>query len=95
MTKFDFSDCVVFKIGGRVLLQLTGGCHLCLRGQLLLSGSSVHVPIHRAKAGVGATVNLSLGGKMDMPAIGLKGVPLSLKGEVITLKGQDEMTSSE
>jgi microcystin degradation protein MlrC len=47
-----------------------------------------------AKAGVGATVSLSLGGKMDMPAIGLKGEPVEVKGEVITLKGQDETTSS-
>lgn len=33
-------------------------------------------------AGVGATVTLDVGGKMDMPAIGLKGEPLRLTGVV-------------
>ena len=36
-------------------------------------------------AGVGATLTLSLGGKMDMPAIGLTGEPLELEGTVLTL----------
>lgn len=34
------------------------------------------------KAGIGATVTLPLGGKMDMPAIGLKGEPLTITGRV-------------
>eukprot|EP01045_Picozoa_sp_COSAG04_P022931 COSAG04_NODE_2659_length_3774_cov_9.356463_2_plen_449_part_00 len=38
-----------------------------------------------AVAGVGATLTLSLGGKMDMPAIGLTGEPLELEGTVLTL----------
>jgi microcystin degradation protein MlrC len=33
-------------------------------------------------AGVGARVTLSLGGKLDMPAIGLKGAPRSVTGDV-------------
>ena len=33
-------------------------------------------------AGVGQTVTLPLGGKMDMPAIGLKGEPLEVTGQV-------------
>jgi microcystin degradation protein MlrC len=33
-------------------------------------------------AGIGAEVRLSLGGKMDMPSIGLKGQPLPLRGRV-------------
>jgi microcystin degradation protein MlrC len=33
-------------------------------------------------AGVGATVTLSLGGKLDMPSIGLKGVPREVRGRV-------------
>ena len=36
-------------------------------------------------AGVGAALKLSLGGKMDMPAIGLTGEPLELEGTVLTL----------
>ena len=36
-------------------------------------------------AGVGATLTLSLGGKMDMPAIGLTGEPIELEGTVLTL----------
>jgi len=38
-----------------------------------------------AKAGVGATVTLSLGGKTDMPSIGMKGAPLDVTGKVRTL----------
>jgi microcystin degradation protein MlrC len=34
------------------------------------------------KAGVGAEVTLSLGGKIDMPAMGLKGKPLKVSGRV-------------
>lgn len=37
------------------------------------------------KAGVGATVTLELGGKSDMPALGLKGKPLKLTGKVRTI----------
>jgi microcystin degradation protein MlrC len=33
-------------------------------------------------AGIGAELRLSLGGKLDMPAIGLKGEPRSVKGRV-------------
>ena len=33
-------------------------------------------------AGVGATVTLQLGGRTDMPSIGLKGVPLEITGQV-------------
>ncbi len=33
-------------------------------------------------AGIGATVTLSLGGKIDMPALNLKGTPLSVTGRV-------------
>lgn len=36
-------------------------------------------------AGVGAEVTLSLGGKVDMPAIGLKGEPLAVTGKVRTI----------
>ena len=35
-----------------------------------------------ARAGVGATVTLALGGKLDMPAIGLKGQPRTVSGRV-------------
>ena len=38
-----------------------------------------------AKAGVGATVTLSLGGKTDMPSIGMTGAPLDVTGKVRTL----------
>jgi microcystin degradation protein MlrC len=38
-----------------------------------------------AKAGVGATVTLKLGGKTDMPSIDLKGAPLEITGKVKTL----------
>ena len=34
------------------------------------------------KAGVGAEVTLELGGKIDMPAMGLKGKPLKVTGKV-------------
>ena len=34
------------------------------------------------KAGVGATLTVSLGGNCDMPSLGLKGKPLKLKGKV-------------
>ncbi len=34
------------------------------------------------QAGVGATLTLALGGKLDMPAIGLKGEPRTLTGQV-------------
>jgi microcystin degradation protein MlrC len=37
------------------------------------------------KAGVGSTVTLPLGGKMDMPAIGRKGEPFELTGRVRTI----------
>lgn len=37
------------------------------------------------KAGVGATVTLELGGKSDMPSLGLKGKPLKLTGKVRTI----------
>ncbi|HEX6959345.1 MAG TPA: M81 family metallopeptidase [Ferrovibrio sp.] len=37
------------------------------------------------KAGVGATVTLELGGKSDMPSLGLKGKPLKLTGRVRTI----------
>ncbi|WP_326539513.1 M81 family metallopeptidase [Pseudorhodoferax sp.] len=40
---------------------------------------AVQVMMH---AGVGAEVRLSLGGKLDMPAIGLKGEPRSVRGRV-------------
>ena len=35
-----------------------------------------------AAAGVGSTITLSLGGKLDMPGIGLKGVPRTVTGRV-------------
>jgi len=38
-----------------------------------------------ARAGVGATVTLKIGGKTDMPSIGLKGTPLEITGKVRTL----------
>ncbi len=38
-----------------------------------------------AKAGVGATVTLRLGGRTDMPAIGRRGEPLEITGKVRTL----------
>ena len=37
---------------------------------------------HCIKAGVGAKVTLRVGGKMDMPSIGLKGEPLEMSGVV-------------
>lgn len=37
------------------------------------------------RAGVGATVTLPLGGKVDMPSIGLKGEPLEVTGVVRTI----------
>jgi microcystin degradation protein MlrC len=37
------------------------------------------------KAGIGATVTLDLGGKSDIPALGLKGKPLRLTGRVRTI----------
>lgn len=37
------------------------------------------------KAGVGATVTLDLGGRTDMPSLGLQGKPLKLTGKVRTL----------
>ncbi len=37
------------------------------------------------RAGVGATITLTLGGKTDMPAIGLKGAPLEITGTVKVL----------
>lgn len=37
------------------------------------------------RAGVGATVTLPLGGKVDMPSIGLKGQPLEVTGVVRTI----------
>jgi microcystin degradation protein MlrC len=33
-------------------------------------------------AGIGADVRLALGGKLDMPSIGLKGQPLTVRGRV-------------
>jgi len=38
-----------------------------------------------AKAGVGATVTLELGGRTDMPSVKLKGTPLEITGRVRTL----------
>jgi microcystin degradation protein MlrC len=38
-----------------------------------------------ARAGVGATVTLKLGGRTDMPSVGLKGEPLEVTGQVRTL----------
>jgi microcystin degradation protein MlrC len=38
-----------------------------------------------AAAGVGATVTVEIGGKTDMPALGLKGQPLAVTGTVKTL----------
>jgi microcystin degradation protein MlrC len=38
-----------------------------------------------ARAGVGATVTLPLGGRTDMPSIGLRGEPLTVTGRVRTL----------
>jgi microcystin degradation protein MlrC len=38
-----------------------------------------------ARAGVGATVTLALGGRTDMPSIGLEGEPLTVTGRVRTL----------
>ena len=38
-----------------------------------------------AKAGVGATVKLKLGGRTDMPSVKLKGAPLEITGRVRTL----------
>jgi len=38
-----------------------------------------------AKAGVGATVTLNLGGRSDMPSVKLKGAPLTITGRVRTL----------
>ncbi|MFZ9677352.1 MAG: MlrC C-terminal domain-containing protein, partial [Quisquiliibacterium sp.] len=35
-----------------------------------------------SEAGIGANVTLSLGGKLDMPSIGLKGKPLTVSGTV-------------
>jgi len=40
-------------------------------------------------AGVGATVNLSLGGKIDMPSIGRQGEPLEITGKVRALTDGD------
>jgi microcystin degradation protein MlrC len=40
---------------------------------------------HMARAGVGAKVTLELGGKTDMPSIGLHGAPLKITGKVRTL----------
>jgi microcystin degradation protein MlrC len=37
------------------------------------------------KAGIGATITLDLGGKSDIPALGLKGKPLRLTGKVRTI----------
>jgi microcystin degradation protein MlrC len=37
------------------------------------------------RAGVGATITIALGGKTDMPAIGMKGEPLMVTGKVRTL----------
>lgn len=37
------------------------------------------------KAGIGATVTLELGGKSDIPALGLRGKPLKLTGRVRTI----------
>jgi microcystin degradation protein MlrC len=38
-----------------------------------------------AEAGIGTNVTLALGGKTDMPAIGLKGRPLTVTGRVRTI----------
>jgi microcystin degradation protein MlrC len=38
-----------------------------------------------ARAGIGATVTLSLGGKTDLPSIGMAGEPLTVTGRVRTL----------
>ena len=38
-----------------------------------------------ARAGVGATVTMALGGRTDMPSIGLEGEPLTVTGRVRTL----------
>ena len=38
-----------------------------------------------AEAGIGATVTLQLGGRTDMPSIGLRGRPLAVTGKVKTL----------
>jgi microcystin degradation protein MlrC len=38
-----------------------------------------------ARAGVGAKVTIELGGKTDMPSIGLRGAPLKITGKVRTL----------
>jgi microcystin degradation protein MlrC len=38
-----------------------------------------------AEAGIGANVTLALGGKTDMPSIGLKGRPLTVSGRVRTI----------
>lgn len=40
---------------------------------------------HLQEAGIGATVTIDLGGKTDMPSIGLKGRPLTLTGTVKVL----------
>lgn len=40
---------------------------------------------HMSAAGVGSEVTIDLGGKTDMPAIGLKGQPLTIRGRVRTL----------
>jgi microcystin degradation protein MlrC len=36
-------------------------------------------------AGIGATIELPLGGKLDMPAVGLRGRPRTVKGRVVLL----------
>jgi microcystin degradation protein MlrC len=46
------------------------------------------------KAGVGATVGLSLGGKMDMPAIGRPGEPLTVTGQVLAITDGDFVISA-
>ena len=41
------------------------------------------------QAGIGSCVSIKLGGKTDMPSIGLKGQPLLIKGKVKTLTDGD------
>lgn len=40
---------------------------------------------HMHRSGVGSKIRLPLGGKTDMPSIGLRGEPLELEGEVVNL----------
>jgi microcystin degradation protein MlrC len=46
-----------------------------------------------AKAGIGTTITLALGGKSDMPSLGLKGMPLEVTGKVRQLSDGEFIVS--